>query len=200
MSKFALCRLDNRLVDHLQRGGSLSDQVGRQLLVKFVLTAMSEPEVAAACHRLRFDADDLCCLYADMVNALLPNPAVRAGGFIPMLAASVPFVEPLRIEAMLNQISRDIGPDADAEQRRNVIRCHAEGNARLVFETHQAARGAPRWSVDPRGTGAPSAGCFSVIVAAIGVRDTLGGGSVDIRGSVCPAALPPPVLTDPRHP
>jgi len=32
------------------------------------------------------------------------------------------------------------------------------------------------------------------------VRDTLGGGSVDIRGSVCPAALPPPVLTDPRHP
>lgn len=165
MASLKLCMYDGRIVDHLRRGGVLGDLVGRQLVAKFVQQALSDAKIAQASARFNFDAEDLCRLYSDMVTALMPNPAIKGGGT--MLAASLPFIEPFRIEMMLSQMSHEIVPHMDVAERRDVIRRHAEGNARVIWESHSAARGAASFHINPSGGGASSAGCATVILVGL---------------------------------
>ena len=165
MASLKLCMCDGRIVDHLRRGGSLGDLVGRQLVVKFIHLALQDARIAQACSRFGFDADDLCRLYSDMVTALLPNPAIKGGGT--MLAASLVFIEPFRIETMLSQMSHEIIPHMDVAARREVIRRHAEGNAQVIWDSHSEARGAASFPINSNGGGAPAAGCATIIVLSI---------------------------------
>ena len=47
----SLVVLDKRVMNHLTRGGSVYDDVGRQLVAKFVNDALKTPSIREAMHR-----------------------------------------------------------------------------------------------------------------------------------------------------
>lgn len=162
-----LSLIDKRVIDHIAENGSTTDQIGKELIVRFVRHAMKNPTIRAAADKHDFDAEDLCVIYATMIDSLMPNPTIMSG--MPMLAASVPFIEPFRIEAFMSQVRREFTQQMSPFERREVIRQYATVTAHTIFDSHTAARGEAPFRINPAGTGMRSAGCVGVIVVAFTV-------------------------------
>jgi hypothetical protein len=163
MSAMSLAILDKRVMNHLSRGGSVYDDVGRQLVGKFVNEALKTPSIREAMHRYDFDANDLCVIYAESIDSLMPNPCIETGG--PMLAGSLAFIEPFRIEAFLGQARHRIEDGMTPKERQDVLKqCAGEATA-VTWHMHTQMRGEAAFYRDPSGTGSKSAGCFGLLIA-----------------------------------
>jgi hypothetical protein len=155
--------LDKRVMNHLTRGGSVYDDVGRQLVAKFVNDALKTPSIREAMHRYDFDANDLCVIYAESIDSLMPNPCIESGG--PMIAGSLAFIEPFRIEAFLGQVRHRMEDGMTSQERQAVLKqCAAEATA-VTWHMHTQARGEATFFRNPNGTGSKSAGCLGLLVA-----------------------------------
>lgn len=155
--------LDKRVMNHLSRGGDVYDDVGRQLVAKFVNEALKNSLIREAMHRYKIDANDLCVIYAESIDSLMPNPCIESGG--PMLAGSLAFIEPFRIESFLGQVRHRLEEDMTPQERQTVLKqCAAEATA-VTWHSHNQMRGEARFFRDPNGSGSKSAGCLGIIVA-----------------------------------
>lgn len=105
---------------HIQLGGSVNDNVGKQLVQEFIIIALKSSEVARISSTYNLKADDLALLYGNGIQKLMPNPCVSDGGPVQipnrvgsLFAATLFFMEPWRLEAMAKEIDfkvRNGGP------------------------------------------------------------------------------------------
>lgn len=169
---YKLFMLDKRIMQHIAMNGSMTDPVGKDLTLQFIRAALGVHTIRNAALKYSFTADDLSVIYSEMVEGLRPNPTIRGGG--PMLAATLPFVEPFRIEAFMENVSRQLSPQMTQEVRRKVMIDQARTMARTTWETHTAARGEAPFSINALGSGRGTSsgggrGCliFSIALALL---------------------------------
>jgi len=81
-----------------------------------------------------FNIDDLAYLFNCMVLHLLPNPVIKVG--LPMLVATLPYMEFDRMEMMLNNIDEKITKTTTSEEKNSAIKEHCEYIARIIYKTH----------------------------------------------------------------
>ncbi len=148
--KLRLANCDTRLLHHLRRGGGRTDEKSGVLIYELIREALSDRQVSLAANEHGFSEEDLYSLYLGMLLSL-PNPCIKTGSGprAPiMLAASLPFMEPPRLNAMLgalreelvNALLKSTGVFSDTE-RLNVIFAFAAEHAKTMFATHTATRG-----------------------------------------------------------
>jgi len=111
--------IDKQVMQHVRLNGSMTDQVGKELAVKFVQAALKVSTIKDAARQYNFTSEDLCVAYATMIECLRPNPTIISGG--PMLAASLPFMEPFRIEAFMGTVHQQLTPGTSLQERRRLI-------------------------------------------------------------------------------
>jgi len=167
MFRYGMTSTQQSMMMHIRLGGSVYDTVGMQLVSKFVMESMKQADLKEIVYTNGFHPNDLCKIFAWMVD-VLSNPCINmtAGGNI-MLAAALPFYEPLRLEGMLHQIKQDSYTDTDKEEVMERVACDT---ASTIFLSHTAGRGEAHFVVDENGSGLASAdsgaetvvgGCFS---------------------------------------
>jgi len=164
MSAQSINFAEKRLLNHLQLGGSVTDDVGRQLVMRFAQKAWSDSQIRAICERQGFDLEDICVIYAAMIQSLMPNPCIAAGGLL--LVPTLFFMEPFRLEAMLSQLHRDLQGRVGTERRAFIIEIASEA-ARQCWEAHSAARGEARFEIVNVGGRASAGGCLGVLVMGV---------------------------------
>ena len=158
-----LAMIDKQIMRHIRMNGSTLDQAGKVLVLKFVQTALKNAEIRDAARQYNFTTEDLCAAYSIMVESLRPNPAIIAGG--PMLAASLPFMEPFRIESLMGSVHQQIPPCSPLQERRELIAEMAEMHAAAVWNSHTDARGEAEFKIDSTGNGSPpSSGCGCLVL------------------------------------
>jgi hypothetical protein len=134
-----LAIIDKRIMWHIGMNGRITDQVGMQLAMQFVQEALKDPTISKAARQYGFTSEDLVVIYGAMVEGLLPNPCIEGGG--PMLAATLPFMEPFRIESLMGRVHRQLEPAHQRAERREIIVQAALEEARGMWNTHTMARG-----------------------------------------------------------
>ncbi|HQE83764.1 MAG TPA: hypothetical protein PLM14_12255 [Candidatus Hydrogenedentes bacterium] len=169
MSKLRISLSEKPLIEFLRRGGALEDPRGTGLVVRVIDTALQDEGIRRIATTYGFDAKDLCVLYAGMIAPLMPEPCINVSG--PMLAATLPLLEPHRLEVMLSLLSRDLGPGNRMAERRKLILEYAEANAKAIWATHTAAYGEPDFVITPDGRGGYSApvgrGCLGAVILGL---------------------------------
>jgi len=155
MSALKLAMIDKQVAQHIRMNGRMTDQVGMKLAMKFVEEALKDSTIKDAAQEYGFTAEDLSLVYASMIEGLRPNPCIECGG--PMLAATLAFMEPFRIESFLRAAHYELEGDISSQERRKMIMDKARAHAQLIWNTHTMARGEAPFSIDPTGTGLPSA-------------------------------------------
>jgi len=129
---------------------------------KFIDVTLEFDEAREVIKRHSLTKEELAFLYSMLVRVLMPNPYIKAGAN--MLAASLPFYEPFRLEAILSAIEADLRNRNESEaERREVITEHATIGANAAWQSHTAARGAAK--IPPPITG--SGGCGSILIIAL---------------------------------
>jgi len=140
---FRILWAQNPIVDFVKQGKATTDPLFISLIARFIQKALKDRNVRDVVARHPFDAEDLCALYYGMILSLMPNPLVKTSHLQSsyVLAATIPFAEPERLDVILRQISYDIYPGMDSSQRRIVIFDHAARNAEAMWRAHTAAYG-----------------------------------------------------------
>ena len=164
MGRFRLANIEKLLMKHIAHGGSTRDQVGREIIGRFVLEALKDTEIKAVSNSWGIDANELCLMYAAMVDVLLPQPCINSGG--PMLAASLPFIEKQRITTMMSQVGK-MAEGLSPEMRREKLIDFAEGNAKLIWQVHTDARGEPFFTITPGSGIQKTSGCMSSVLLVL---------------------------------
>lgn len=139
MAKRLLLELDKRIMNHLLRGGSLRDLAGKQLVAEIVAEGLKCPSLKQAMVRNHFHSNDLCLVYDEMVESLMPNPCVRAGRTL--LVASLQFIEEVRMETFLDQMGQIFPSNLPYEERRMALMLFARKVASTTWYSHTEARG-----------------------------------------------------------
>lgn len=165
-----LSMLDTRVRNHLYAHGSITDQVGLHLGMKFVEQALTDPAIKRAARRYDFTSEDLEGAYIAMIECLanpciklIPNPAIP-----PMLVATLVFKDLSRLESFLGEVHRKFTPGITAEGRRLMIVETAHDLAHQIWNTNTMEQGEAPFHVDPTGTGLSSAGgCLGALLFGI---------------------------------
>jgi hypothetical protein len=132
MGKLTTSFTEKGMLQHLQLGGTLRDQVGSELLSTFALKTSSE-HVGGLMVPYQLTTKRLEAMYAAVVEALMPNPTINAGG--PLLVPTAFFMEPHRLETILWLAKRDLArDDARREGRAAVDPPSPEEPARQLIE------------------------------------------------------------------
>ncbi len=165
-----LSMLDTRLRNHLYSNGSITDQIGLQLGIKFVDQALTDPTIKGAARQYDFTSEDLGVAYIAMIECLanpciklVPNPTIP-----PMLVATLVFKDLSRLESFLGAVHRKCTPGITAEVRRLMIVETAHDLAHQIWNTNTMEHGEAPFHVDPTGTGLSSAGgCLGAFLFGI---------------------------------
>ncbi len=169
---------EKRLLNHLQLGGTVTDSVGKQLVGRFAQKAWADSHIRSICQRYDFDFEDVCVIYAAMIQSLMPNPCISSGGLL--LVPTLFFMEPFRLEAMLSQLHGDLQGRVGQERREFIIET-AEAAANECWISHTMARGEAPFKISNSG-GRKSAGCLGIIIFATIVFSALAVGAVVMLG------------------
>src|SRR6266478_3930241 len=129
-----LAMIDKQVLQHIRMNGSMMDQVGKELAVKFVQAALNVPTIKDAARQYKFTSEDLYGAYVTMIECLRPNPTIMAGG--PMLVASLPFIEAFRIEAFMGTVYQQLAPGTPPQERRRLITELAAALAKTMWDAH----------------------------------------------------------------
>lgn len=174
---FKLVIIDGKIKRHLGVNGHILDRVGKELTVQFVVAAMNNPAIKDAARHYGFTIDDLCMMYAAMVECVMPNPLIKdSTGFAQYLCASLQFIEPFRVENIMGTIHKELRPEMTDEERKSAIIEAAQTCSEQTWLQHTASRGEAEFSIEPSGTGSKSAsGCASLIILGftLGAATTL---------------------------
>ncbi len=169
MSKLRIGFSEKPLMEFLKRGGSLDDPHGTSLVAKVIHTALQDEDIRRIATLNGFDAEDLCVLYVGMIAPLMPKPCINVSG--PMLVATLPLLEPHRLDVMLSQLSHDLDTGAGMMESRMLILKYAEANARAIWAAHTSAYGEPDFVITPDGMGGHSAptgaGCLGAVLLGV---------------------------------
>jgi|GEM_PF-4751812 len=168
MSNKKLVVIDKDIIMHLRLNGSMRDQMGTELTNDFISTALTIKEIKEAAQQFGFTHDDLCCAFVSMIEVLKKNPTIKVG--LPMLAATLAFVEPHRIKMVMEFTKLDEHADTTLQERKSKIVELAEETAVVIWRNHTHARGECEFNVIPYGTGiserylSGKSGCASLII------------------------------------
>lgn len=166
VSKISLALIDKRLMRHVAFGGSAHDEIGMKIVTKFVYEALKTPLVVYSMQQYDFKIADLCEIYATSVDNLHPNPCIKAGG--PMLAGSLTFIEPSRLEELLQTIHERSALAFSEAGRLEVIQECTTTATGIAWETHTRAFGEAKFETYEGGRGLKSSsGCLSVFLFSI---------------------------------
>jgi len=160
MSSLKINLAEKRLLSHLQLGGTVDDAVGRQLVVKFAQTAYADGDIAAIAARHHISTNDICIIYASMVQELMPNPCIEAGGL--MLVPTLFFMEPFRFEGLASEIATRAAGLSDEDRRVKIRELAVEAGSQ-TWHTHTSARGEANFVRRDLG-GRKSSGCAGVLI------------------------------------
>jgi hypothetical protein len=165
--------LDKDIIRHLTQNGSLRDAVGIEMVAKFSQIVLGDSKIGAVVRHYGFSAEDICVAFVEMVECLMEprvpisNPTIRSG--LPMLAATLPFIEFHRMENFMATVNQIAGSDASFEKRREIILSLAQRMAKEIFVAHNASRGECPFNVNLGGSGIPrvQGGCASVVLVLV---------------------------------
>ncbi len=173
---YALSRIDRKIARHIRLNGKILDQVGKELTVQFVNEALKNLAIKEAANRYEFTLENLCMMYAAMVECVMPNPLVKdPSGLAPMMCASLQFMEPFRIENLMGTIHRK-AKNANSETERNeLIVSESEILSSMTWHSHAKNRGEVDFHITPMGTGSPtSGGCGCLVIIGFFTLASLG--------------------------
>ena len=114
---------DKLLMEHLTRGGAVTDSIGREVVRQLVERASEEPRVRKVIQEQHAAPDELAAIYAAVIEDLMPEPCIDAPP--PVLVPTQFFREPERLREVLAGVARGATPPTRASQL--VARAVAEG-------------------------------------------------------------------------
>jgi hypothetical protein len=187
MSKIAISIADKHLLNHLRLGGRHDDNVGSELIERIVGTALRDPTIANIASEFGLSYLELCLIYSAMLEQLMPNPCINAGGLL--LTPSLFFMEPLRFEKFAN----DVGPKAlnilgnideifstnlsnNAGNRTAYLMTEARNAAQRTWDEQTQQRGVAQFEIKNAGGLSTSSGCMGLVLAGILVIAAFGSG------------------------
>lgn len=151
---------EKRLLTHLRMGGQPTDEVGKTLVYRFAQKAWSDSAVAKASRQYGLTLDELAGLYGLVLEALMPEPWMNAGG--PMLVPTQWFMEPHRLESLLLETTRD-APPSDRQAWFATLVDKATELAIATRAAHDQKYGKPKVQITDTGGLQTSGGCASLI-------------------------------------
>lgn len=165
MAAFAISVAEKRLLHHLQVGGSVQDEVGRQLVGRFAHKMWAQSEIKSILTQYEFTLQEIALMYAETIHSLMPNPCIEKGG--PLLVPTLFFMEPHRLENLLLEVRRDT-KGLSQEQRLSVLVERSTFLARLTQEANDEAKGRYPFKVEGiGGLKSASGGCASRAIGAV---------------------------------
>jgi hypothetical protein len=163
MSKYGVCLAEKPLLQHLCRGGSVRDDAGAVMVREFIEKITNDPAISAIIARHNLTSEDLAALYAAAIDHMMPTPWMNAAG--PMLAVTAFFVEPHRLDAVLQEAHRQIdGLGIPSELRLKWKARVMWQEASLLKSSHDHAFGPA--NVERYTTGGKS-GCLGVLMLPV---------------------------------
>ncbi|HXB55570.1 MAG TPA: hypothetical protein VN461_12345 [Vicinamibacteria bacterium] len=148
MGKMTISMAEHRLREHLTLGGRPDDQIGRDLIWKFVTKVWTDRSVAPPLRQHGVTIQELATMYQAVIESLMPRPWMNVAG--PMLVPTQWFMEPHRIENLLVETTRDTaGGDREEWLRRFID--NAQTLARFTRAAHDEQYGQPKVLVVPAG-------------------------------------------------
>jgi len=151
---------EKRLLTHIRMGGQPTDEVGVTLVKRFAQKAWSDAAVAKASRQYGLTLDELAGLYGMVIENLMPEPWMNAGG--PMLVPTQWFMEPHRLESLLLETTRE----APADDRQAWFATLIDKATELAIATraaHDEQYGKPNVQITQSGGLKTSGGCASMI-------------------------------------
>lgn len=170
MSSLSINLAEKRLLSHLRYGGNVTDQVGKELVVKFAVTALNDSSIAEIADRNGLSLEDVCVIYGTMIDYMMPNPCINAGGL--MLVPTLFFMESHRFDELATAISRETF-DLSGKDRKAQMIVTAVSHGQLVWYAHTELRGEADFKIIDAG-GIKSSGCSSVIIIGFTLAFVLG--------------------------
>lgn len=161
MGTLGVSMAEKRLVEHLRLGGRPDDDVGRELIGRFVAKVWQDPSVAPVIRQHAVTIQELGAMYAAVLQSLMPEPWMNVSG--PMLVPTQWFMEPYRLENLLVETTRDASGGSRNEWLRDFIN-NAEKLARATKHMHDERHGPPNIQVIQAGGVRPSKGCAGLLI------------------------------------
>ena len=139
---------DKRLIEHLQKGGTLDDEVGSLLLDKMISLALKKEEIIKHINDNVLSTDDLKLIYKEMVYSLMPTPIIKVGA--QLLVASQFFMEPDKLDMVVNALE-NYKKDDDQNSKENVLKDIAKEFAIMSKEAHDIQFGSLDFHIEDSG-------------------------------------------------
>lgn len=146
--RMRLAFYDKRIMDLLRREGTVLSDEGAFLVAKFLKIALKNETIRNAIISHGFKLREMFHLYSGMIEGLMPNPCIRAGGN--MLVATLPFLEPQRLQGMLSQLANIIPYNTSSAERTETILSYAAMSAEAIWEKHTQATGEADFRLSPK--------------------------------------------------
>ena len=174
---YPLARISETIKTHLSLGGGINDAVGSELVQKYVAAAVRIDEIATLIRTWGFSQRDMEAIFAASISSYMqgdsPNPCIKAGPFT-MIAGSLLFQEPFRLEALLESISARLDNsncDTEADRERVIYEESVKATSE-IWLSHTMQLGEARFTVNPVGglSNANTTGCVKlVVIVALGI-------------------------------
>ena len=104
MGALSIKLAESKILQHLQLGGKINDNIGTQLVQAFIQKVLRESNIKQICDNNSFTPTEIEAVIQSMTKELMPNPAINSGGIV--LVTTLMFMEPKRLEELLTRINR----------------------------------------------------------------------------------------------
>jgi len=172
MSKVGISIAEKRLMEHLRRGGTPVDAVGRELVQQFVAKASRDSDVHRIIVELQPTTGELELVVVSSIASLMPNPCIQVGG--PMLVPTLLFMEPEKLRDLLVSVNRD-SRGVSLDERFRLLTSRSMELAALIQSAHDEARGPVNFRIAEVGGLASSrtSGCLLLLLAPVPIGLTV---------------------------
>ena len=158
MTKLEISTAEKPLLLHLKNGGNADDDKAHDCIANFVTAVSQDDEIKGIVDRHGSSSGDLYMIYRVMLDATMPSPCIEAGG--PLLVPTLFFMEPIRLDALLADVSR-LAAEKQNYERKMILIEASEICAKQVWKAHTQARGESRFLNERKG------GCLGLIVFGV---------------------------------
>ena len=168
MGALSIKLAESKILQHLQLGGQINDNIGTQLVQAFTQKVFRESNIKQICENNGFTPTEIEAVINSMTKELMPNPAINSGGIL--LVTTLMFMEPKRLEELLTRINSytesETLSDDPATNRATIIATQSAMIARLVWDNHTNQRGEQPFHIqDAGGLKSAGGGCATLFVA-----------------------------------
>ena len=131
--------LDKRIIEHLEKGGNLEDEVGSLLLTQMIELGLKKSEISKHIEQGTLSRNDLSEIYKKMVYCLMPNPAIKVGARL--LVASQFFMEPEKLDMLVEALKEFKDEEFDQLESNSKIEALSIEFANMSKEAHDGKFG-----------------------------------------------------------